>query len=89
MNRPYVDVKGISKPIGLVVDFVGVLRELRKALQSDASLSLRHAGWGVQNGTTGPISGDFQRPFHSQISYATGLTCRLTCQVEKWEPVLK
>ena len=37
LNRPYVDVKGISKPIGLVVDFVGVLRELRKALQFDSS----------------------------------------------------
>ena len=37
VNRPYVDVKGISKPIGLVVDFVGVLRELRKALQFDSS----------------------------------------------------
>ena len=37
VNRPYVDAKGISKPIGLVVDFVGVLRELRKALQFDSS----------------------------------------------------
>ena len=37
VNRPYVDVKGIGKPIGLVVDFVGVLRELRKALQFDSS----------------------------------------------------
>ena len=37
VNRPYVDVKGISKSIGLVVDFVGVLRELRKALQFDSS----------------------------------------------------
>ena len=37
VNRPYVDVNGISKPIGLVVDFVGVLRELRKALQFDSS----------------------------------------------------
>ena len=42
--------------------------------RADASLSPRHAGWEVQNGTTGPISGDFQRPFHSQISYGTGLT---------------
>ncbi|MXY21894.1 MAG: HsdR family type I site-specific deoxyribonuclease [Dehalococcoidia bacterium] len=37
VNRPYVDGTGISKPIGLVVDFVGVLRELRKALQFDSS----------------------------------------------------
>ena len=36
VNRPYVDAKGISKPIGLVVDFVGVLRELKKALQFDS-----------------------------------------------------
>ena len=36
-NRPYVDGEGHSKPIGLVVDFVGVLRELRKALQFDSS----------------------------------------------------
>ena len=37
VNRPYVDRDGNSKPIGLVVDFVGVLRELRKALQFDSS----------------------------------------------------
>ena len=37
VNRPYVDGDGNSKPIGLVVDFVGVLRELRKALQFDSS----------------------------------------------------
>ncbi len=37
VNRPYVDAGGISKPIGLVVDFVGVLRELRKALHFDSS----------------------------------------------------
>ncbi len=37
VNRPYVDGQGVSKPIGLVVDFVGVLRELRKALQFDSS----------------------------------------------------
>lgn len=35
-NRPYVDDKGIQKRVGLVVDFVGVLRELRKALQFDS-----------------------------------------------------
>ena len=37
VNRPYVDADGIGKPIGLVVDFVGVLRELRKALRFDSS----------------------------------------------------
>ena len=37
VNRPYVDATGIGKLIGLVVDFVGVLRELRKALQFDSS----------------------------------------------------
>lgn len=37
VNRPYVDDEGIQKRIGLVVDFVGVLRELRKALKFDSS----------------------------------------------------
>ena len=37
VNRPYVDKEGVSKRIGLVVDFVGVLRELKKALQFDSS----------------------------------------------------
>ena len=37
VNRPYVDDAGVPKSIGLVVDFVGVLRELRKALQFDSS----------------------------------------------------
>ena len=37
VNRPFVDAKGIRKSIGLVVDFVGVLRELKKALQFDSS----------------------------------------------------
>ena len=37
VNRPYVDGEGHSKPIGLVLDFVGVLRELKKALQFDSS----------------------------------------------------
>ncbi|MGA9266819.1 MAG: deoxyribonuclease HsdR, partial [Rhodomicrobium sp.] len=37
VNRPYVDANGVSKRIGLVVDFVGVLRELKKALQFDSS----------------------------------------------------
>ena len=37
VNRPYVDPKGIQKRVGLVVDFVGVLRELKKALKFDSS----------------------------------------------------
>ena len=37
VNRPYVGATGISKPIGLVLDFIGVLRELKKALQFDSS----------------------------------------------------
>jgi type I restriction enzyme R subunit len=37
VNRPYEDESGERKQIGLVVDFVGVLRELKKALQFDSS----------------------------------------------------
>lgn len=37
VNRPYVDSNGVQKRVGLVVDFVGVLRELKKALQFDSS----------------------------------------------------
>jgi type I restriction enzyme, R subunit len=37
VNRPYVDANGTRKRVGLVVDFVGVLRELKKALQFDSS----------------------------------------------------
>ena len=37
VNRPYVGPDGNRKRVGLVVDFVGVLRELRKALQFDSS----------------------------------------------------
>lgn len=36
VNRPYVDANGIQKKVGLVVDFVGVLRELKKALKFDS-----------------------------------------------------
>ncbi len=35
-NRPYEDERGIRKRVGLVVDFVGVLRELKKALRFDS-----------------------------------------------------
>lgn len=37
VNRPYVDGEGVQKRVGLVVDFVGVLRELRKALRFDSA----------------------------------------------------
>jgi len=37
VNRPYVDKEGVQKRIGLIVDFVGVLRELKKALQFDSA----------------------------------------------------
>ena len=37
VNRPYEDGEGVQKRVGLVVDFVGVLRELKKALQFDSS----------------------------------------------------
>jgi type I restriction enzyme, R subunit len=37
VNRPYEDSQSVRKRIGLVVDFVGVLRELKKALQFDSS----------------------------------------------------
>ena len=36
VNRPYVDASGVPKKVGLVIDFVGVLRELKKALQFDS-----------------------------------------------------
>ena len=37
VNRPYEDKEGVRKRVGLVVDFVGVLRELKKALIFDSS----------------------------------------------------
>jgi type I site-specific restriction-modification system R (restriction) subunit len=42
VDRPCVDREGVQKRIGLVVDFVGVLRELRKALQFDSRTSSSH-----------------------------------------------
>lgn len=36
-NRPYVDANGMQKRVGQVVDVVGVLRALKKALQFDSS----------------------------------------------------
>jgi len=37
VNRPYVDGDGVQKKVGLVVDFVGVLKELHKALRFDSA----------------------------------------------------
>lgn len=37
VNRPFDDGEGGRKPLGLVVDFVGVLRELKKALEFDST----------------------------------------------------
>jgi len=36
VNRPYVDERGVEKPCGLIIDFVGVLKDLRKALAFDS-----------------------------------------------------
>lgn len=36
VNRPYVDAEGVKKRIGLVVDFVSVLSNLKKALKFDS-----------------------------------------------------
>lgn len=36
VNRPYEDEKGIKKPCGLIIDFVGILKELNKALAFDS-----------------------------------------------------
>lgn len=36
VNRPYIDADNVSKRVGLVVDFVGILRELTKALSFDS-----------------------------------------------------
>jgi type I restriction enzyme R subunit len=36
VNRPYVDKEGVRKQVGLIIDFVGVLRELKKALKFDS-----------------------------------------------------
>ncbi|MDD2763074.1 MAG: HsdR family type I site-specific deoxyribonuclease [Opitutaceae bacterium] len=36
VNRPYADERGIEKPCGLIIDFVGVLKDLRKALAFDS-----------------------------------------------------
>ncbi|MGW6977894.1 type I restriction endonuclease subunit R [Streptomyces sp. NPDC054932] len=37
VNRPYVDAHNVRKRVGLVIDFVGVLRQLKKALRFDSA----------------------------------------------------
>lgn len=37
VNRPYEDKKGIKKPAGLVVDFIGIFSNLEKALEFDSA----------------------------------------------------
>ncbi|QZH62855.1 HsdR family type I site-specific deoxyribonuclease [Mycolicibacterium farcinogenes] len=37
VNRPFIDGDGVQKKVGLVVDFVGILKELHKALQFDSA----------------------------------------------------
>ena len=64
-------------------------RPVGRGDSDDTSLSPLHAGWVVQNGTTGLISGVHRPPNHPCFSYETGLTCRLTGQGTKWEPPLK
>lgn len=36
VNRPYEDEQGVKKPCGLIVDFIGILKELNKALAFDS-----------------------------------------------------
>jgi type I restriction enzyme, R subunit len=36
VNRPYEDEEGVKKPCGLIVDFIGILKELNKALAFDS-----------------------------------------------------
>lgn len=36
VNRPYEDAQGVKKPCGLIIDFVGILKDLNKALAFDA-----------------------------------------------------
>jgi type I restriction enzyme R subunit len=38
VNRPYEDERGVKKPCGLIVDFVGILKELNKALAFDSDI---------------------------------------------------
>lgn len=36
VNRPYEDANSIKKPCGLIIDFVGILKDLNKALSFDS-----------------------------------------------------
>jgi type I restriction enzyme, R subunit len=36
VNRPYIDDENVRKRVGLIVDFVGILKHLNKALQFDS-----------------------------------------------------
>ena len=83
VNRPYVDEDGVAKPIGLVVDFVGVLRELRKALQFDSSdvtgviedldLLMRDFQDKIANATSSYLdNGDGGRVAESRTAYVVG-----------------
>jgi type I restriction enzyme, R subunit len=36
LNRPYEDARGIEKPCGLIIDFIGILKNLKKALAFDS-----------------------------------------------------
>src|SRR3546814_1360983 len=36
VNRPYEDSEGRQKPSGLIIDFIGMLRDLKKALAFDS-----------------------------------------------------
>ncbi len=36
VNRPYADARGAEKPCGLIIDFVGILKDLHKALAFDS-----------------------------------------------------
>jgi type I restriction enzyme R subunit len=36
VNRPYEDARGVEKPCGLIIDFVGVLKDLKRALAFDS-----------------------------------------------------
>ncbi len=38
VNRPYEDAKGIRKPVGFVLDFVGIFERLKKALAFDSDV---------------------------------------------------
>ena len=77
VNRPHVDADGRRKRIGLVVDFVGVLRELQKALQFDSTdvdgaiedLDLLHADFlaKIERARTAYLSDDAGGPADERL----------------------